>query len=82
MFLYAKVVMDNLMAQGSPAELYEELQVKFPTGLDEAYVIPCIVQEPYSHTHVLDTNVSLSACSIVLRAPGGSGRQLPKFCVG
>lgn len=38
MFLYAKVVMDNLMAQGSLAELDEELNVSFPTGLNEAYV--------------------------------------------
>lgn len=38
MFLYAKVVMDNLMAQGSLAELDQELEVKFPTGLNEAYV--------------------------------------------
>lgn len=30
--------MDNLMAQGSPAELDEELNVNFPKGLDEAYV--------------------------------------------
>ncbi|KAI0098044.1 hypothetical protein GGR51DRAFT_565932 [Nemania sp. FL0031] len=37
MFLYAKVVMDNLMAQGSLEELDQELKVKFPTGLDEAY---------------------------------------------
>ncbi|KAK6857173.1 hypothetical protein PG995_007360 [Apiospora arundinis] len=37
MFLYAKLVMDNLMAQGSAAELDEELNVKFPKGLHEAY---------------------------------------------
>ncbi|KAI1745814.1 hypothetical protein F4680DRAFT_465696 [Xylaria scruposa] len=37
MFLYVKVVMDNLMAQGSPAELDQELGVNFPSGLDEAY---------------------------------------------
>ncbi|GAW14444.1 hypothetical protein ANO14919_038470 [Xylariales sp. No.14919] len=37
MFLYARVVMDNLIAQGSAAELDEELQAKFPDGLDQAY---------------------------------------------
>ncbi|KAK8004951.1 WD40 repeat-like protein, partial [Apiospora arundinis] len=37
MFLYGKLVMDNLMAQGSAAELDEELNVKFPKGLHEAY---------------------------------------------
>ncbi|KAI0440377.1 hypothetical protein F4803DRAFT_527373 [Xylaria telfairii] len=37
MFLYAKVVMDNLMAQGSNVELDQELQVNFPSGLDQAY---------------------------------------------
>ncbi|KAI1325418.1 hypothetical protein F5Y16DRAFT_422846 [Xylariaceae sp. FL0255] len=37
MFLYAKVVMDNLMAQGSAAELELELEAKFPNGLEEAY---------------------------------------------
>ncbi|KAJ3579030.1 hypothetical protein NPX13_g1537 [Xylaria arbuscula] len=37
MFLYATVVMDNLLAQGSAAELDEELQAKFPDGLDQAY---------------------------------------------
>ncbi|KAK6839363.1 hypothetical protein PG987_005229 [Apiospora arundinis] len=37
MFLYAKLVMDNLMAQGSAAELDEELNIKFPKGLHEAY---------------------------------------------
>jgi len=36
MFLYAKLVMDNLMAQGSAAELDVELKVKFPKGLDDA----------------------------------------------
>ncbi|KAK7946881.1 uncharacterized protein PG986_011202 [Apiospora aurea] len=37
MFLYSKLVMDNLMAQGSVAELEEELNEIFPKGLDEAY---------------------------------------------
>ncbi|KAI0426032.1 hypothetical protein F5Y09DRAFT_346071 [Xylaria sp. FL1042] len=37
MFLYAKVVMDNLMDQGSLDELDQELRVKFPSGLDQAY---------------------------------------------
>ncbi|KAI0402033.1 hypothetical protein F4802DRAFT_600410 [Xylaria palmicola] len=37
MFIYARVVMDNLIAQGSAAELDEELQTKFPNGLDQAY---------------------------------------------
>ncbi|RWA12622.1 hypothetical protein EKO27_g2507 [Xylaria grammica] len=37
MFLYARVVMDNLIAQGSAAEWDEELQKKFPDGLDQAY---------------------------------------------
>ncbi|KAK8073514.1 hypothetical protein PG994_004413, partial [Apiospora phragmitis] len=43
MFLYAKLVMDNLMAQGSIEELDEELNVNFPKGLDEA----CVTPEPY-----------------------------------
>ncbi|KAI0200165.1 hypothetical protein F4808DRAFT_170914 [Astrocystis sublimbata] len=37
MFLYARVVMDNLVSQGSATELEEELQTKFPAGLDQAY---------------------------------------------
>jgi hypothetical protein len=36
MFLYAKVVLDNLLSQGSPAEVEEELE-NFPEGLDSAY---------------------------------------------
>jgi hypothetical protein len=39
MFLYAKVVLDNLMEQGSEAELEDELTTEnFPDGLDSAYV--------------------------------------------
>ena len=38
MFLYAKVVLDNLMDQGSEAELADELKAEnFPDGLDAAY---------------------------------------------
>ncbi|RYP51599.1 hypothetical protein DL768_003106 [Monosporascus sp. mg162] len=38
MFLYAKVVLDNLMGQGSEAELENELKTEnFPDGLDSAY---------------------------------------------
>ncbi|KAH0537126.1 hypothetical protein FGG08_006059 [Glutinoglossum americanum] len=38
MFLYAKVVLDNLFSQGSPAELENELEEEnFPEGLDPAY---------------------------------------------
>ncbi|KAI0376818.1 hypothetical protein F5Y04DRAFT_285493 [Hypomontagnella monticulosa] len=38
MFLYAKVVLDNLLAQDSPAELEDELnQNNFPQRLDAAY---------------------------------------------
>ncbi|KAI0971544.1 hypothetical protein F4678DRAFT_87902 [Xylaria arbuscula] len=54
MFLYAKVVMDNLMAQGSLAELDEELNVSFPTGLNEAYerVVFRVLDNPARHhTH-------------------------------
>ncbi|KAF3002829.1 hypothetical protein E8E14_006733 [Neopestalotiopsis sp. 37M] len=36
MFLYATVVMGNLLAQGSEMELKEELTVNFPRGLDQA----------------------------------------------
>jgi len=37
MFLYAKVVLDNLLNQGSQAELAEELQTEnFPEKLDSA----------------------------------------------
>jgi hypothetical protein len=36
MFLYAKVVLDNLLQQGSEDELEDELGVSFPTGLEEA----------------------------------------------
>ncbi|RYP07648.1 hypothetical protein DL764_002385 [Monosporascus ibericus] len=40
MFLYAKVVLDNLMGQGSEAELENELETEnFPDGLDSAYVV-------------------------------------------
>ncbi|KAI0402399.1 hypothetical protein F4802DRAFT_375189 [Xylaria palmicola] len=54
MFLYAKVVMDNLMAQGSLAELDQELEVKFPTGLNEAYervVFRVLDNSARHHTH-------------------------------
>ncbi|ETS80318.1 hypothetical protein PFICI_07847 [Pestalotiopsis fici W106-1] len=37
MFLYATVVMGNLLAQGSATELDDELTVNFPDGLDKAY---------------------------------------------
>jgi hypothetical protein len=38
MFLYAKVVLDNLFSQGSPAELENELaKENFPEELDTAY---------------------------------------------
>jgi hypothetical protein len=38
MFLYAKLVLDNLMDQGSKAELADELKTgNFPDGLDAAY---------------------------------------------
>ena len=38
MFLYAKVVLDNLMHQGSEAELADELKTEnFPDGLSSAY---------------------------------------------
>jgi hypothetical protein len=36
MFIYTKVVLDNLLAQGSEAELEDEMQVNFPDGLDAA----------------------------------------------
>ena len=39
MFLYAKVVLDNLMDQGSEAELAEELEIEnFPEELNSAYI--------------------------------------------
>jgi hypothetical protein len=38
MFLYAKVVLENLMLQGTEEELEEELNERnFPDRLDEAY---------------------------------------------
>jgi len=38
MFLYAKVVLDNLMDQGSEAELADELKSEnFPVELNAAY---------------------------------------------
>ncbi|KAH7165444.1 hypothetical protein EDB81DRAFT_253192 [Dactylonectria macrodidyma] len=38
MFLYAKIVLDNLLCQESPADLDDELtQDNFPQGLDAAY---------------------------------------------
>ncbi|KAH8880581.1 hypothetical protein GQ53DRAFT_669656, partial [Thozetella sp. PMI_491] len=37
MFLYAKVVLENLLEQGSEADLEDELDESFPAGLDEAY---------------------------------------------
>ena len=39
MFLFAKVVMDNLAEQGSPSDLRNELRPEvFPHKLEEAYV--------------------------------------------
>lgn len=38
MFLFAKLVMENLYEQTSRDNLLDELQ-NFPTGLDEAYVV-------------------------------------------
>jgi len=41
MFLYAKVVLDNLMHQGSEAELADELKTEnFPDELNSAYGCP------------------------------------------
>jgi hypothetical protein len=38
MFLYAKVVLDNLFSQDSPAEFEEEMASdNFPTDLGKAY---------------------------------------------
>ena len=38
MFLYAKVVLDNLLSQDSPADFKEEMSTdNFPDGLDAAY---------------------------------------------
>ncbi|KAI1357570.1 hypothetical protein F5Y08DRAFT_324036 [Xylaria arbuscula] len=54
MFLYAKVVMDNLLAQGCLAEFDQELEVKFPTGLNEAYerIVFRVLDNPARHhTH-------------------------------
>ena len=36
MFLYARVVVDNLLEQGSEADLEDELNEHFPKGLEEA----------------------------------------------
>ncbi|KAM0806795.1 putative NACHT domain-containing protein [Seiridium cardinale] len=51
MFLYTTVVMGNLLDQGSAAELYEELMVKFPAGLNEAYgrVAARVLDSPIRH---------------------------------
>ncbi|KAI0854497.1 ankyrin repeat-containing domain protein [Xylaria cubensis] len=51
MFLYVKVVMDNLMAQGSATELEQELGVNFPSGLDEAYerIVFRVLDSPARH---------------------------------
>lgn len=39
MFLYAKVVLHNLLSQGSFAEFEDELtQANFPEGLNAAYL--------------------------------------------
>ncbi len=38
MFLYAKVVLGNLLEQGSEMDLEDELGQHFPHGLDEAWV--------------------------------------------
>ncbi|KAH8693390.1 hypothetical protein GQ44DRAFT_595961, partial [Phaeosphaeriaceae sp. PMI808] len=49
MFLYAKVVLDNLMHQGSEAELADELKTEnFPDGLNSAYtrVIVRVLERP------------------------------------
>jgi hypothetical protein len=87
MFLYAKVVMDNLMAQGFLAELNQELEVKFPPGLNEAYAAlfyPKLVDlcEARILKYVLDTSVSLSECSITQHATTLIGMQLQRSCVG
>lgn len=37
MFMYAKVVLDNLISQTSIYELEQELEREYPRGLDEAY---------------------------------------------
>ncbi|KAI1279464.1 hypothetical protein F5Y07DRAFT_43858 [Xylaria sp. FL0933] len=51
MFLYAKVVMDNLIAQGSLDDLDQELGMKFPSGLDQAYerVVFRVLDSPARH---------------------------------
>jgi hypothetical protein len=36
MFLYARLVMENLLSQRKNESLYEELRKKFPKGLAEA----------------------------------------------
>ncbi|OCL02208.1 hypothetical protein AOQ84DRAFT_349486, partial [Glonium stellatum] len=49
MFLYAKIVLDNLIGQGSEAELQDELITEnFPDGLDAAYerVVVRILERP------------------------------------
>ncbi|KAF2684142.1 hypothetical protein K458DRAFT_279973, partial [Lentithecium fluviatile CBS 122367] len=49
MFLYTKVVLDNLMDQGSEAELEDELKTEnFPDGLDSAYerVVVRVLERP------------------------------------
>lgn len=40
MFLYAKVVLENLLEQGSVADLESEINESFPEGLEEASVYP------------------------------------------
>lgn len=47
MFLFAKLVMENLYEQTSRDNLLVELQ-NFPAGLDEAYVFPI----PYNLSHI------------------------------
>ncbi|KAI0809904.1 hypothetical protein GGR55DRAFT_679137 [Xylaria sp. FL0064] len=51
MFPYAKVVMDNLIAQGSLYDLDQELGIKFPSGLDQAYerVVFRVLDSPARH---------------------------------
>ncbi|KAK7973119.1 hypothetical protein PG988_007253 [Apiospora saccharicola] len=68
MFLYVKVVMDNLMAQCSADELDDELNVNFPKGLDEAQVTP----EPYliqrSWVNLPEANASMAIFSSIYLA--------------
>ena len=67
MFLYAKLVLENLLSQDSLAELKDELsQEHFPEGLDAAYerlVVRVLDRPPSSRRKTASTILGWLVCS-------------------